>query len=244
MPLRGSEPDWRALEQAIVAAQRENSHIYGLFVVNDPSQKEGIMAQAMQAEFERYCTEAGVLHRFITENGEFAKIISKRSRWADAMVLQPFASVKEGEDRPRLYRQIIRHASGPILVTQGKISNLDHLLLAYDHRPASDEALYLAAYLGNRWQVPVTILNVETDGEPGQEAVQRAAGYLQDHGVNSTEVVAQGEVAETILKTAGSQECNLIMMGSPSLSPMFELVVGSTVSQMLQQTSIPLLLCR
>jgi nucleotide-binding universal stress UspA family protein len=115
------------------------------------------------------------------------------------------------------------------------------LLLAYDDRLASDEALYVSTYLGGRWKIPVTVLSV---GDLESKAVTKAGEYLTQAGVAAELVIGQGGVAETILGSAEERGCDLIVMGSPSLSPMHELVLGSTVKELLRSSELPLLLCR
>ncbi|MCA9978435.1 MAG: universal stress protein, partial [Anaerolineales bacterium] len=62
--------------------------------------------------------------------------------------------------------------------------------------------------------------------------------------VTATYLAGQGDVATTLVETAVAQQCDFIVTGSPRLNPMFELVLGTTVTRLLQQSPLPLLICR
>jgi nucleotide-binding universal stress UspA family protein len=229
LPVTGSEPGWQALDQAILVAQRESSHIYGIFAVAEKVERDTLLTQALKTEFDRRCRDGNIPGELIIEEGDLEKLIARRGRWADVMVLNT-ASTSVGTEglKEPVYRRVVRRASGPILVVPGSPSPLNSLLLAYDDRPASDEALYVSTYLGGRWKIPVTVLSV---GDLESKAVTKAGEYLTQAGVAAELVIGQGG-------------CDLIVMGSPSLSPMHELVLGSTVKELLRSSELPLLLCR
>ncbi len=244
VPFSGAERGWRALDQAIVLAQREGSHIYGLFAVPKASGEETILTQALKEAFDRRCEGAGVSATFIVEEGDIEKLVARRGRWADVMVLQK-AKDPEGDSlQAPLVNRLIRQAAGPLLVVPGEISPLKSALLAYDDRPESEEALCLTAYLGGHWQIPVTALHVTPESDTATGVLEKASSYLSAVGIDTEAIARDGDVAEVIVETAAEQGNDLIIMGSPRLNTMFEMVLGSTVRTVLDQTSTPLLLCR
>jgi nucleotide-binding universal stress UspA family protein len=244
VPFSGSETGWQALDQAILIAQREGTHIYGLFAVANLAEQSSIVNQAFQAEFENRCTRAGVTATFIMEEGDFDKLVSKRGRWADMMVLRS-TMTSAADGRPdSVFRRIVRRASGPLLVVPDEASPLNSALLAYDERRESDDALYMAAQIGSQWQIPVTLLHVNSNQSEGEKVAAKATAYLAEQGVKASVVIKEADVTEMILATAEEEQSDLIIMGSPNLSRMFELVLGGTVKEMLKKTQNPLLLCR
>lgn len=245
VPLSGRETGWQALDQAILLAKKEESHIYGLFAVNEQTQVESILSQALMAEFDRRCAQANVPAELIVEEGELETLISRRCRWADIMVLSSLSGSPgvEGKEETML-RRIIRRASGPLLIVPGTPTQPGSVLLAYDDRDASEEALYVSTYIACCWEVPVTVLQVNDDEAAGRAVAAKAGDYLARAGVALELLVEKGEVAETIRRTARTRNHDLIVMGSPSLSPMLELVLGGTVKEMLRTAEVPLLLCR
>jgi len=239
VPVNGEEMGWEMVDQAIIMAQREESRIHGLFAVSNASQQNGILAQTMQAEFARRCANAGVPGELMVEVGDFETLISKRTRWVDSMVIRP-----SSRDAEPVYHRIIRRASGPLLYLPGEVSSLDHALLAYDGTQVGDEALFMASYLGLEWQIPVTVVHVTGDPEEGDTILKKAAEYLDYCGVEPALIAGEGDTAETILKAAAGRGCNFIIAGSPGLNSMFELALGSTISDLLDSSTIPLLICR
>ncbi len=245
VPISGSELGWHALDQAIRVAKVEDSIIRGLYVVADASQQQGIMVQAMRAEFERRCLAGEVDGELIVEVGELEKQVTRRSRWADALVLQPYSPPDGSEDWiDPLMRSMIRSASGPILVVPDQSSPMRKGLLAYDGELISEEALFTAAYLASRWQIPFSVVTVGDDPEAAAAILQRATAYLTSLGVGAEAKVMSGDVGDGILEAAAEEGCDFIVMGSPSLNPMLELVVDSTVQSLLERSEIPLVLCR
>jgi nucleotide-binding universal stress UspA family protein len=244
IPIRGDELDWWALDQAIAASRREGSHIYGLFAVTNESEMETILTRALRAEFERRCADAGVPATFIVEVGDLEKLVSERGRWADVLVLRQMRDAENTSKLDPMFLRTIRRSSGPLLIVAEQALPLDNVLLAYDDRPESHEALYMAAYLGERWEIPITLLHVDSGNGEGDNVADRAFTYLSDLITESNLVVGTGNVTDAILSTAEERQCNLIVMGAPRLNPMFELVLGSTVKEMVERTQFPLLLCR
>lgn len=243
VPIHSAEPDWAALEQAIVVAQREGSHIFGLFAVTEAAQKKAIVTQSLQAEFQRRCAEAGTRGELIVEVGVLEELIYQRERWADVLVLRPFPTTTEGK-APGNAQRILRRASGPALTLAETVSPLRRMLLAYNDRPESEEALYVATYLASRWQLPLTVLTVSSREDVAAATLARAEAYLTENGVTAVYAAAQGDVATMILETAVVHQSDFIITGSPRLNPMLELVLGTTVTRLLPQSPLPLLICR
>jgi nucleotide-binding universal stress UspA family protein len=62
--------------------------------------------------------------------------------------------------------------------------------------------------------------------------------------VQAVFVKESGPVAEAILKTADEHQSDLIIMGGYGLSPVLEVVLGSTVDHVLRASRRPMLICR
>jgi len=123
-------------------------------------------------------------------------------------------------------------------------SHLDRALLAYDGSPKADEALFVATYLSCRWKITLVVVTVIETGRTTSETLARAQGYLETHEVQATFVKESGPIAEAILKTAKEHESDLIVMGGYGFSPVLEVVLGSTVDQVLRTSRQPMLICQ
>ncbi len=246
VPVSGEEGGWFALNQALEIAHREGARLRGLHVVPDKARMEDDATIAVQAKFDRLCTDAGVSGRLGIEAGKVARKICERARWADLVVVglahppepQPLAKLSSG------FRTLIRRCASPVLAVPMMVSPLSRPLLAYDGSPKAEEALFVAAYLASRWQAPLIVVTVLEDNFVASSAQDRAQVYLEARGVSATFVQAQGPVAGRILETAEEHKNDLILMGGYGHSPVVEVVLGSTVDKILRSSQWPILICR
>ncbi len=246
VPLGGEDIGWQALEQALVVARREEGRLRGLHIVPSKAQVDSEEAQAVQAEFNRRCEAADVPGNLAIVVGKVARQICERARWADLVVVnlahppapQPVAKLSSG------FRTLIRRCARPVLAVPGAWSHMDRVLLSYDGSPKANEALFIATYLASRWSTPLIVVTVIERGRATMETLEHAQGYLERRGVQATFVKESGPVAETILETAQVHESNLIIMGGYGFSPVLEVVVGSSVDQVLRESRQPMLICR
>jgi nucleotide-binding universal stress UspA family protein len=244
----GEEAGWNALEYALFAARHEEARVHGLHIVPSEDQRESPEATIVQAEFRRRCEEAGVGGEFVIEVGAVSHRICERSRWTDLVILslsyppdpQPIARLGSGMSA------IIRRCPRPVLsVPQAAtVPRLERLLLAYDGSPKAEEALFVATYISGRWDIPPVIVTVTEGGSTASETGARAQEYLEAHGVESTLLERQGPVTTEIMVTAEEYECDLIVMGGYGFGPMLEVVLGSTVDEVLRTSRRPVLICR
>jgi nucleotide-binding universal stress UspA family protein len=248
VPVSGEESGWYALEQALEVARREGSRLHGLHVVPSETHRDGAAAQAIRDEFNRRCEAASVAGKLALVAGRVSRHVCERSRWVDLAVLnlayppspQPLAKLSSG------FRTVIRRCPRPVLAVPGLVSPLSRALLAYDGSPKAEEALFIATYLSGRWQIPLCVVSVQENSHVTSETLARARRYLETHGVQADFVQEQknGPVAETILKAAEEHHSDLIVMGGYGRSPVVEVVLGSSVDQVLRSARQPMLICR
>lgn len=246
VPVSGREISWRALEQAMEVARREGGQLRGLHVVPTEDERESQEAHAVQAEFNRRCEAAGIPGKLVIEVGAIARQIYERNRWTDLVVvnvsypppLQPVARLSSG------FRTLLRRCATPVLAVPGAPSPLNHALLAYDGSPKAEEALFVATYLAGRWDISLAVVSVMGNGHTPAELLTHAQSYLESRGVKATYIGESGSTPEVILKAAQEQGSNLIIMGGYGHSPVVEVVLGSTVDQVLRVSQQPTLICR
>jgi nucleotide-binding universal stress UspA family protein len=246
VPLRGDEDGWQALAQAFRVAWREGSQVRALHVVPTEKDVDGDAAQALRAEFDRRCNEAGVAGQLAISAGKVAAQIHARSRWTDLVVIKldhpppPQVLRKLGSG----FRAILRRCASPVLAVPEHASDLQHPLLAYDGSPKAGEALFVATYLAGRWRLPLTVVTVAKSAAAAEKIHARAAGYLAHHGLDAHFVPAGGPVAAGILETAVSSDCDLVIMGGYGRPPITEVTLGSAVEEVLRTSPIPILICQ
>jgi nucleotide-binding universal stress UspA family protein len=193
---------------------------------------------------------------FAIEVGPVARKICERAWWADLVTVSlthPPAAQMLARLGPG-FHTLIHRCARPVLAVPTFAeagakpgcdeSKFDQALLAYDGSPKAQEALFVAAYLAGRWQIPLIVLSVMDKNRVMPEPLEQAQAYLASRHVPATFIAESGPVAETILQTATTHQSNLIIMGGYGFNPMLEVVLGSIVDQVLRQARQPLLICR
>jgi nucleotide-binding universal stress UspA family protein len=246
-----------ALEQALIVARLDGSHLNGLHTVTNEEARQAPQILALQQNFERRCQEENIPGSLVVASGgSITEEIYERSRWSD-LVLLTLSHPPARQAFPRLgsgIRQLLQRSPTPVMIVPAnqnnplKVSSLTHALLAYDGSPKAREALYVAAYLVEKWQLSLSVVTIAGPGrvdETEQAAsLARAQAYLESRGVSAEAISAGGPVATAILLTAETSHCDLILMGSYGRSPLLTAFLDDVVDQVLREANRPVLLCR
>lgn len=239
-------PGQIALEQALVIARREGARLLGVHVARGEGASSEEQTEALRDHFLERCAREGVQAAFQLEHGRVARRLCESARWSDLIVAnlahppgsQPLQRLASG------IRTLIRRCPRPILTAPAVHTPLERPLLAFDGSPKAQEALYIAAYIGQRWGVPLEVVAVLRPLPAGQAALDRARAYLDDHQVNAHFTQVEGEAASALIAVSSDRGCDLILMGGYGAAPMREVVLGSTVDELLRRSGVPLLICR
>jgi nucleotide-binding universal stress UspA family protein len=244
VPLSGTPESWQALEQALAIAQREEAHVHGLHIVAAEAQSRSPAALTLQARFQQQCAAAGVIGSLAIESGEVAPKICQRALLSDLVVLHVAHPPAMG--LPSLssgLRAIIRRSARPLLAVPGELSRLERALLIFDGSPKAKEALFVAAYLGERWRTALTVIALLQGSKVGPSVLDYARRYLEFHELPADFILTTGPL-DVFLKTVAERQIDLVLMGGYSVSALEEVMVGSAVNFMLREANCPLLICR
>jgi nucleotide-binding universal stress UspA family protein len=135
------------------------------------------------------------------------------------------------------------------------------ILLATDLSPRCDRALDRVAALAAQWQSALVVLHVLEKFEPGTlEAAQlpswgrprdpvslarkQLLADLTAVAASATVLIGEGDPAETILRTAETQQCDLIVIGIARNELLGRLSLGRTVDRLLRRARVPLLVVK
>lgn len=235
--------NWPALEQALIVAARENAQVCGLHIVADETEKNSPAVQAMQQALNQRCRENGVSGYLAVEAGKPVDQVCERAVLTDLVILD--RTIVPGQDDETFYAEclaVLQRCVRPVLVVSDQPSALSRVLLAYDGQDKAQEALFVAAYLAEQWRVSLTVLAVLEPGRTDAETLAHARKYLAMHEIEAAFLTMPGPVATTILQTAATHNCDLIVMGGYSAGH-GRRRPGSTVQQVLRQWQQPLLIC-
>jgi len=246
VPIAGDGKSWPALEQALIIAQLEGARIYGLHVTNYGDQDIVADKDSLIKEFNRRCKGTDVRRKLTFEDGTVSRLICDRSRWVDLLVIKlsyppspgPIAKLGSG------FHTLVRRCHTPILAVPGEPSPFQNFLLAYDGSSKADEALYISTYLAGRWKVKLNIIIVKEVNSSSSLIQDKAKNYLSSYGIQAHWFEKDRPVADAILQTAAEAGCDLILMGGYGYSPVREIILGSSVDQVLRESTIPTLICR
>jgi nucleotide-binding universal stress UspA family protein len=244
VPIGITPESWDTLEQAIHIAHREEAHIHGLHTVRTKSGMDNPELLTIQEHFKQQCSQKDVQGTLAIEAGEPTQKILERSTLTDLIVMKiaypPSTGVRVLASN---IRNLIARASRPILAIPGRVSSLDHALVAFDGSPKSREALFVAVYLAEQWKTKLTILTGLNDQASDVSAQEFAQNYLDFNEIEA-DFITKHYSPETLKITTDEINADLVIMGGYSGGILKEMTVGSSVNFMLRETQVPILICR
>lgn len=247
--INGEDAGWYALEQALLIARREQARLAGLHVVPNEAARQSAAVAELRAEFTRRCTAAGVDGGLAIDVGNVTRQICDRARLTDMVVVslsyppgtEPFARLRSG------FRTLVQRCPRPILAVPCPAIESTRALLPYDGSPKAEEALFAATYLSLSWKLTLHVVTATEEADEhtvSAATLQRAREYLERHGVQASYELAEGPASDAILSAVHTHQSNLIVIGSYGFNPLVEIMLGSSVDQVLRESSVPVLLCR
>jgi len=247
VPIDGKEMGWRAFDQAMVIAERERSRLHGLHVVASQTEIDSDYGYPLRSEFNQRCASAEIAGNFSIKSGDVSQEICSLSRWTD-LVVTNLSFPPPQETLAKLgsgFRRLVQRCPRPILAVPQTVTPLSKALLAYDGSPKAQEALFVATYLSEKWQIPLVVITVFDENRVSRETLLRAKVYLDDHKIQPVYVPEEeGPAAKKILETAEANHCDLLIMGGYGFTPVMNVVLGSTVDTVLRECQKPMMICR
>ena len=244
VPIDGEQGGWLAIQQAIQIAERENAAIHAIHVTNQESNE--IDAESLHTTYDQLFNHSSLTHDLVITQGNIADSICSRSRYIDLVVLNlrfppgplPLDRLTSG------FHELVQKCPRPILAIPQKTSPLTKALLAYAAGPKSNEALFMASYLAQKWNIGLTVLSVEDNRNQAKRNLAIVKKHLTYRKIQAQYIEGTAPVASTVLTTAEKHSCDFIIIGGYGYNPLIEIMLGSVVDEILRNTNIPLLICR
>jgi nucleotide-binding universal stress UspA family protein len=173
-------------------------------------------------------------HEF-EENSELI-VLGKRGEGAE------FASGHLGANLDR----IVRSSSKPCLVTPREFKPIERILVAYDGSLSGQKILQFLGDYPFFQNLEIHLLTVAKSNSD-QTAVARlneAKQWLQRARFEPVCSLLEGEPEKAIANYITQQDISLLLMGAYGHSRIRHLVIGSTTTQILQSSNIPVLVFR
>lgn len=240
----GSADGWLALEQAILVAQKETASLHGIHIVPPKADLTGPDVLAIQTQFNKRCQDAELQGSLTIENGNVSDLVSRRALLTDLIVLNVSHPPEPGlSSLGSGLRSIIWRSARPILTVPGSVSPMDKALVAFDGSPKSKEALFVAAYLAEKWGTELTIATLSNDDTISPSVQDHARAYLELHEIEAENLMLKGSM-DAIIEVNKERDLNLVLMGGYGGTAWKEVIIGSLVNFLLRNSKCPILICR
>ncbi|HEV2187412.1 MAG TPA: universal stress protein [Stellaceae bacterium] len=259
------------LQVALTLAGRFDARLSGLHVIPKPdvppyfkpsvvervakiySQNAKVAAAQAETLFREETRAGGITSTWECTAGDMEELIAERARFADLLVLGQF----DTENPPTissflLPAKVVFGSAAPILVipNTGKFGDAGrHPLIAWDGSREAARAISDALPL-LKGAEKVSLLSIDPlrqghmhDGTHLSEIV----AHLARHGVVATAkeiALVAPRVTNDLLEHASRIGADLLVMGAYGHSRVWEFVVGGTTQDLLEKTTIPVLMSR
>ncbi|MEJ2747046.1 MAG: universal stress protein [Anaerolineae bacterium] len=265
--LDGSRPSQVAASLAIQIAKQEKLLVRGLYVVDellvveietDPEKELGYKpgevllpderAQLLQNQgdnalrwLEERCQENEVPVRADLMFGGMPDVIINEAEKVRLLALgrQGQAHDNDGAHLGGHFRAIAHQSPVPLLIGGETLSPIRRILLAYDGSLPAKHALVWASLLQHIWQSHLLVVSV-ADAVAPQQWLAEMEEQVNDSGLKNYRFIGhQGDAADQILVTVSEENVDMIVMGGHQHSALLEWLTGSTLDQVLRNTSLP-----
>jgi uncharacterized ParB-like nuclease family protein len=210
VPYSGRDSEWRALNQALLVARRENARLHGLSVLDNLGEENVEKARALYQEFSERCRQAAYESNAVVEIGNLVEKICERAVLNDLIVLGPaFAA----DPAKATLTTLVGCCGRPILLVADQPAALDSLLLLYDGSKRAETALFVAAYCAEQWRSRLVVM-LPTAAQRGKESArQHLDDYLAIHEIKPVVVNTTTLNAEAAVRAAAEHDCHFIIWG-------------------------------
>jgi nucleotide-binding universal stress UspA family protein len=259
------------LQLALALARHFGARLSGLHVISEPGVPPYFKPSAVEriaalyAENAREAADqaaslfaeetraAGAAAAWQCAAGDLAGLIAERARFADLVVLGQFDTESpRGITAFLLPAKVVFGAAAPVLVIPNGAACRElggHVLVAWDGSREAARAVRDAMPLLQAAR-HVSLLAVDPLRQGHMQQGAQTSGlvdYLAQHGIAATAIeVSSGRrgATEDILRRARALGADLLVMGAYGHSRVWEFVAGGTTPELLERTTIPVLMSR
>mgnify|MGYP000020479491 CR=1 FL=1 len=139
---------------------------------------------------------------------------------------------------------VVRTLHCPILVIPSDYTEPQRILIAFDGSATTRKAVETVTRSPLFCGLPCHVVMVGADKTEARDQLDWAQETLEGSGFDVTAEIRQGEVEEVLCAYRTEHAIDLIVMGAYGHSKIREFLVGSTTTQLVRQSKVPLLLLR
>lgn len=197
--------------------------------------------------FREHCRWKGLKVETKKVIGKINEVITEEARDADFIVMAKKGEhfhLKKGGFLGSVAESVIRHSAKPVMVTPENFLEIESMGIAYDGSPSAQKALDFSLGLSKQaaWPITAVIITEDMDKASGLTAQIEDAAEKQE--ADYEVIILPGKEGTEILNFIGEGAVELMVMGAYGHNRLRELLLGSTTSQVIQKSPIPVLLMR
>lgn len=273
IPTDGSEFGKTAIDYGIYIAKKIGVRLIGLHVVDiglmhgpvfsDISGSIGVppyqeflpvieagldeRAENVLRAFRKRCEAAGLHPETIKAVGVIDEAIIEEGKKTDWILLAQRGEgfhLATGGILGSTAELVVRNSGKPVLVTPEKYQDIESMALAYDGSPPAHNALKLAVNLSGKANWPLTIICITDNQAVAGRLQEKIDAYLDPFRIDSKTIIIPGKDNREILKFIQEGPVELMVMGAYGHNRLRQMLIGSTTSDVIQKSRIPVLLMR
>jgi nucleotide-binding universal stress UspA family protein len=217
----------------------------GFFEAVETSLKE--KADYVLKNFEDRCRAAGVACGTKKNIGKISDTIIEEAEGADLILMAKKGEhfhLKEGGLIGSVAEVVIRHSGKPVMVIPESFREIESMGLAYDGSAPARKALKLSLNISEKAKWPITVLIISADAAKAADLSAQVEDMAQKGLADCEVIISAGREADEILKFIAEGPVELMVMGAYGHNRLRELLLGSTTSQIIRRSPIPVLLIR
>ena len=203
-------------------------------------------------EFQERCKRAGVKSEVKKTIGKISPVIIEEAKTADMILMAKKGEhfhLKEGGILGSVAESVTRSSGKPVLVTPENFIEIESMALAYDGSDSASKALHLSLDLSRQNAWPLTVIIVTSDDKKTAAlAAQVEEANQKDREeppkADCETIILTGKETDEIIKFIREGSVELMVMGAYGHNRLRELFLGSTTSQVVRKSPIPVLLIR
>lgn len=140
--------------------------------------------------------------------------------------------------------RVIRAMSRPILVTTGEFRAPRRIMLAFDGSASTRKGVDMVAASPLFKGLPCHLVMVGADTAEARAQLEHARRNLEKAGFETPTVILPGEASSVLSQYQQKHDIDLMIMGAYGHSRIRHLLIGSTTTEMMRKSNVPLLLLR
>ncbi|MEN6375609.1 MAG: universal stress protein [Smithella sp.] len=217
----------------------------GMFDAVEASLNE--KADLVLKSFREHCRWKGLQVETKKVVGRISETIIEEARDADFIVMAKKGEhfhLKAGGFLGSVAESVIRHAAKPVMVTPETFLEIESMAIAYDGSPSAQKALNFSLALSKQAAWPITAVIITENMDRASILTAEIEDAAGEQEADCDVIILPGKEGTEILNFIGEGAVELMVMGAYGHNRLRELLLGSTTSQVIQKSPIPVLLMR